>query len=156
MIYFCKFLKSKQVKEEEKSMKSAINQVFRTFDVSNIVKNCQAMKLFKETVFENHQKIIFEQLLKPIVIGNQIRSPYDNEFIESLPLNTEEILKKKKTNLKAAFTNLADNKENSDEVDLTIQRLLLIGEGLRADIFKKDDKFDSIQKSFWRKLYINN
>ena len=91
MIYFCNCLKSKKRKESEKCLKSAINQVFKTYDATNIVNTCQKMKLFKEIVFEDHQKVLFEHLLKPIVLGNQVRSAYDYDFIENLSINEEEV-----------------------------------------------------------------
>ena len=108
------------------------------------------MKLFKEVVFENHQKVIFEQLLKPIVIGNQIRASYDHEFNEGIHLSEEEKDKRYIERIKAALNKLVDNNENSTEIDLKIQKLLLVTEAIRTEVFKKEDKFDVIQTNFWR------
>ncbi len=140
------------MKESEASMKLAIDQVLKSLDVINIVKTSQAIKLFKEVVFENHQKVIFERLLNPIVIGNQVRSPYDRDFNDHHEEEEEKRIEYKRENLKRALNGLADNVENPDIIDLNLQKLLMINEPLKKDIFKREDKFESVQQQFWSKL----
>lgn len=153
MLFLCNCLKSKETRDNEATMKTAINQVLKTFDVIQIIKTCQSMKLFKEIVFEPHQKIIFEHLLSPIVVKNEIRSSYDNDFNLYYDVNNEERLRKKRNKIKVALSTIAEI-ENPDETDTNIQKLLLINENLKKEIFKRDAKNELIQKQFWSKFII--
>ncbi len=156
MLFCCKIFKSKHQIGLEKTYYRAMIELTKSLDIVNVIKTAQEIRLLKEIILDRHQKEIFDQITTPVILGEEIKIPYRNEWLEDT--NLIKMTKDKNVVLKAllndSFIQLSNAFFYNFKEKNLIKELYLL-QDVKKGLFKTEIKENVKKKTLIGKCYYS-
>lgn len=138
--------KNKNQIQMEKTLDRALEELYKSIDVTNVIKCSQEIKVFKEVLFEPNQRQIFDHLLRPTIIGDTVLSSYNAEMTSHLE-TSEELHIMTKSALKDCFVQLS-KQDSYNEFESKLIDLIFIDPALKKKFFNKEEKENNFKDNY--------
>lgn len=136
--FCCACCKNKNQIQLEKTYKRALDELFKSIDIVNVIKCTQQIKVLKEIIFDPTQREIFNHLLRTTIDGENVISSFNTEISSKLDsIEEDHILQK--SSLKDSFVQLS-KQDCYNSTELKLIDILYLDPGLKKKFFNHEEK----------------